>query len=616
MASRFRDPIRHARLALAATLAGLLVLACHPATPAALPSPTPTSASTEPTPSIVVPTPTAAPATNPESPTDTSTSDLSLPTEGTTTPTPILSLPSSKITPPPRGPIGPGVTTGSPSIRVTVFLDANGNGVRDPGENGVAGVAVNLVDLTQYALVQPTLTDSSGAAVLVNFKPAHSYKVTTTAPGYVTTSSPVQTLSPTAGTPDVTFGVQKNPNAFPSITLSFVDTRRVHGGEGALQMADYDAPRHRILFYPWGNQPQPDRNHTGTMLSYDTSKDFAATSSWQSYPLGQILNPSAAGRGGGFLDDSNGYAYLPPSQNFSGADRVVASLFVRANLSADLSTGSAYDTFDLATLRPAPRHYGWYTGLVAAGSAYFTPTFDNVNRRINGTFVQYDTSKSFDDPSAWHWFDLQSIDPEAAGFQSIAFKAPYVYLIPDGGNLSKIVRYDTNQPFTARTSYAIYDLKNVNPAARAFTGAMIVGNDLVMVPFLDIVRPISRASTAVLYDTTRSFTSRDSYATIDLTTVDPLAGGYQWGWVDRNGFVWFVPDGAFADGRNDVRDPPFVAWNSQLPFSQPTSWTAYPSATQAGSEMPSSGAAYDPTTNTAYTAPQQTIITRIQETFP
>jgi hypothetical protein len=85
--------------------------------------------------------------------------------------------------------------------------------------------------------------------------------------------------------------------------------------------------------------------------------------------------------------------------------------------------------------------------------------------------------------------------------------------------------------------------------------------------------------------------------------------------VDIFGYVWFVPDGAFADGKASVSNPPFVVWNSAAPFSQSSSWTAYPGATALGAESPSSGAAYDPSTNTAYTAPNQATIVQVQEAF-
>ncbi len=42
-----------------------------------------------------------------------------------------------------------------------VWLDANGNGIQDPGEVGVGGVCVNLYDANGN-LIQKTTTDSNG----------------------------------------------------------------------------------------------------------------------------------------------------------------------------------------------------------------------------------------------------------------------------------------------------------------------------------------------------------------------------------------------------------------------------------------------------------------------
>ena len=62
--------------------------------------------------------------------------------------------------------------------------------------------------------------------------------------------------------------------------------------------------------------------------------------------------------------------------------------------------------------------------------------------------------------------------------------------------------------------------------------------------------------------------------------MNPAASGYQLGWVDVNGFAWYVPD-------NNLRlfdlVPPLITWNTTLPFASASSWNTYPALGTANS---------------------------------
>ena len=51
---------------------------------------------------------------------------------------------------------------GSATIGSTVWIDTNGNGIVDPGEQGIEGVLVELIDTTG-AVIRTTATTSDGA---------------------------------------------------------------------------------------------------------------------------------------------------------------------------------------------------------------------------------------------------------------------------------------------------------------------------------------------------------------------------------------------------------------------------------------------------------------------
>ena len=101
---------------------------------------------------------------------------------------------------------------------------------------------------------------------------------------------------------------------------------------------------------------------------------------------------------------------------------------------------------------------------------------------------------------------------------------------------------------------------------------------------------------------TKALNDPTAWTYIDLTTVNAKARGYQFGWLDNNGFVWFVPtDNYQATSLPAVA--PFIVYNSALPFNQASSWAAYVNnGAPDGMGIWLTGAAYNPATNTAWMA--------------
>lgn len=92
-----------------------------------------------------------------------------------------------------------------------VFNDRNGNGVRDAGETGIAGIRIELLDMASV-LVAVTVTDADGAYFFGGLR-GGSYKVQAIVPqvgGGSTTLVRTVTLAPGASTSPC-FGVQADP---------------------------------------------------------------------------------------------------------------------------------------------------------------------------------------------------------------------------------------------------------------------------------------------------------------------------------------------------------------------------------------------------------------------
>ncbi len=423
-------------------------------------------------------------------------------------------------------------------------------------------------------------------------------------------------------------------NPIPSVSTSYLDPRTINPESFSYQMADYDTVRNQAIFYPYGSVTPPIAN-SGVMLFYNVgSNDFTNPASWSTVDLSKVATPNAVDFGGGFLDSLGNFAYLPPgSKGYTGTPAQTAlahtAVSVRVDLakeSANPNDPSAYQWIDLRTL-PAIKNVGGFSGVFAAGYAYFAPTVDCSNGNYHGTLIRYNSAQPFSSSSSWQYFNLNNIvnpaDPELGGMQSMAYIAPYVYLIPfqygAAGNVkqaSKIVRYDTTKNFQSASSYEFFDLSTLPvPAAilaqlGGFTGGVVVGQSLVLVPWGSRGNQQTN-HVAVIYDTTRVLNDPTAWQYIDLHTLNAAAGGYQFGWLDKNGFMSFVPTHNYNLVSPSV--PPFITWNSALPFSRLTSWSTHPNATGAWS----TGAAYDPSTNTAwfagYGSPSGTFVPRITQ---
>lgn len=96
------------------------------------------------------------------------------------------------------------------NIHAHVFLDANGNGVADPGEAGVPGVAVQFSQLGAPVVSNTVVTDANGDATLATVN-AVPYRVRIVPPSgdvQTTPNPPDGNIAPLCyGTSDVSFGV-------------------------------------------------------------------------------------------------------------------------------------------------------------------------------------------------------------------------------------------------------------------------------------------------------------------------------------------------------------------------------------------------------------------------
>jgi hypothetical protein len=104
----------------------------------------------------------------------------------------------------------------------------------------------------------------------------------------------------------------------------------------------------------------------------------------------------------------------------------------------------------------------------------------------DGWVARYDTTIDFSSPSAWATFDINAINDNARGFIGMQFDGRYMYLLPHYNQIvgpsGFVGRYDTQAPFNAASSWAVFDTSTVNAAAKGFQGGGFDGKYMYLAP--------------------------------------------------------------------------------------------------------------------------------------
>ncbi len=178
-------------------------------TPTDTPTLTPTATDTPTETPTFTPTVTDSPTDTPTftpTATDTPTDTPTYTPTATDTPTDTPTLTPTPTDTPTSTPTYTPTAEERGSIAGTVFLDANTNTGRDPGEPGLAGVTVYIYDSTGAVLVASTVTDAMGHYSFVDLA-AGDYRVVETDPtGYISTTPNMTPTTVVAGATTVDFG--------------------------------------------------------------------------------------------------------------------------------------------------------------------------------------------------------------------------------------------------------------------------------------------------------------------------------------------------------------------------------------------------------------------------
>jgi len=322
--------------------------------------------------------------------------------------------------------------------------------------------------------------------------------------------------------------MSKIDNFFQQDKYSFVDMTNFNVDAKGYSGAVFDG--RYIYFIPIRNTYKRF-DFSGVVARYDTKSKFTSSSSWSFFNLTQ-LHPEAKGFGGGVFDGR--YVYLVPNYN----DKKRSGLVVRFDSVKQFDSPSSWEFFDISLLNP--RSKGFYGGVFDGRFIYFVPHHNGEN--YSGEIARYDTKQPFYASSSWSFFDTTSINNFSRGFVQAIFDGRYIYFIPNRLNTNdyngQVTRYDTSKPFNAPYAWSFFNTTRLNAKSKGFAGGVFDGRYIYLAPlFLD-----SKNFNGLVtrYDTTLPFKSSRAWSFFDTSKINTNSKGFVSAIFDGK-YVYFVP---------------------------------------------------------------------------
>jgi hypothetical protein len=187
----------------------------------------------------------------------------------------------------------------------------------------------------------------------------------------------------------------------------------------------------------------------------------------------------------------------------------------------------------------------------------------------------------FTDLAAWSTFDLTTINPGASGYTGAAFDGRYTYLVPayNGALHGIVARNDSQGSFSDATSWATFDTSTLNPQARGYDGAAFDGRYIYFVPHQNLA---GLDGVVARYDVQQPFSAPTAWTTFDTATLSPNARGFYGARFDGR-YLYLVPYVSAV----------IVRYDTQAAFTSSSAWTTFDLTVVSANAPAFVGAAFD-----------------------
>jgi len=307
----------------------------------------------------------------------------------------------------------------------------------------------------------------------------------------------------------------------------------------------------------------------GCHESAAASDPFTDPANWTAYDAGNTGGMFTRGYFGAAFDGR--YVYYAPCRMAAFHGRALR--YDTQSPFASPGSWAAYDAGATGGLTTVG-----YAGAVAAnGYVYFVPFSDTTSRHAR--MLRVNTAGSFTDPGSWSAYDAGPVvGLPYSGYDGAVSDGRFIYFAPFGYEPyahGRALRFDTEGTFTSAASWTVYDAGQTSGLlTEGYYGAVMDGRHVYFVPFHDGAGFHGRA---LRYDTLSGFTNPSSWEAYDAGQTDGMTTvGYKGACFDGR-YIYFAPfrDGSASHGR-------VLRYDTQGPFSDPASWTAYDAGATGG----------------------------------
>ncbi len=217
--------------------------------------------------------------------------------------------------------------------------------------------------------------------------------------------------------------------------------------------------------------------YNGTMVRYDTTRDFADRDSWEVFDSTSLSSMSC-----GFHSavDTRDFIYFVP---FVRAQRDYHGLLVRFRRSGGFADPNSWEMVDIKGFNP--RGCGFIGGCFDSQYLYLAPYFDGKGRF--GQVARYDNLQPLNEDASWQFFDTELVHSESRGFFGTLLHNEFIYFIPhckaEGIYNGQITRYDRRESFMSPSAWSVLDTAAYHPMSKGYIGGAVINNYLYMAPY-------------------------------------------------------------------------------------------------------------------------------------
>ncbi len=297
--------------------------------------------------------------------------------------------------------------------------------------------------------------------------------------------------------------------------------------------------------------------------------DFDRFYAWAAFdPGAQGVGTDPDGFSGAVFDGR--YVYFVP--NFSGAD--YDGEVLRYDTSAAFASASSWASYDPGAHGVGTDPDGYSGGVFDGRYVYFVPSTNGT--AYHGEVLRFDSRGAFADAASWGAYDpgAHGVGTDPDGYAGAVFDGRYLYFAPrNNGTIyhGEVLRYDTQGPFAAATSWTAYDAgaHGVGTDPDGYSGVVFDGRYLYFAPFHN---GSAYSGEVLRYDTTMAFADAAAWATFDAhaSGVGRFAVGFE-GAVCDGRFVYFVP---FRDAFNHYHGE-VLRYDTAADFQSTGAWKAF-----------------------------------------